>query len=81
MKQTYFSLQGKLIQTNQQVFSEPWETQLYVGKCGKVWTETHRVCGKVWTFSGTVSVYLQWDDNKDLVEISRVQFKEAEGAS
>ena len=41
-----------------------------------------QVSGTAWTFPGTVRVDPQWDDSlgKDLVEIARSKFKEAEGA-
>ena len=59
--------------------TDPRENSRFLLSHGKL--SCFWVCGKAWTFSGTVSVYPQWDDNKDLVEILRGKFKEAEGAS
>ena len=60
--------------------TDPRDTDRFLLSHGKL--SGFRVCGTAWTFSGTVRVDQPWDDSlgKDLVEIARSKFKEAEGA-
>jgi len=60
--------------------TDPRDTDRFLLSHGKL--SGFRVCGTAWTFSGTVRVDPPWDDSlgKDLVEIARSKFKEAEGA-
>ena len=60
--------------------TDPRKTDRFLLSHGKL--SGFRVSGTAWTFSGTVHVDTPWDDSpgKDLVEIARSKFKEAEWA-
>ena len=61
--------------------TEPTDTDRLLLKSGKY--RTFRVNGKAWTFYSTVLVDSSWDDtgySGDLVDITRENFKDLEGA-
>ena len=77
--QDCISLHEKYILDTQEK-TDPRNTDRFLLSHGKL--SGFRVSGTAWTFSGTVRVDPLWDDSpsKDLVEIARSKFKEAEGA-